>query len=700
MNMCGLDWTIVVLMVLLMIGGASVAGAYMRGVADFLAAGRTAGRYLLAVSAGMAGLGAISILRDFQMNYEAGFAMSWWGLSMSLVMVILAVTGWVNYRFRETRCFTLAEFFERRYSRRFRIFAGIVAFGSGLINFGIFPAVEARFFMHFMGLPESLHLPGRPIPTYPATMIFLLATALYFVFRGGQVAAMVTSFIQGVFANFTFLALAVFLLLVVSWSDVTDVLTQVPSGHSKINPFDTGYVETFNFTFFIIGVAGVVYNAMSWQGTQAYNSSARSAHEAKMGLVISTWRGSAQSLVITLLPILIFVVMHHPRWSELQATVATRLASIANPEEQSQMRVPVALAALLPSGLVGAFAALMLCAAVGTQAAYMHSWASIFVQDVVLPLRGRPLTPARHLLLLRLAVVGVAVHTFFFSLFYEQNQAIALFFALTGAIFVGWSGAVVIGGLYWKRGTTAGAWAAGMVGLTITLGGLVLSSANAGYRRSGRAFWGGLDWIGREPADRWGAWLNENLPNGQELWGLAMPCCLVAYALVSLIYRPRVFDLQGLLARGALAGEGGVRRNEAPSRGWRVLGMNEEFSRRDRALYILTYAWTFAWVAVFAVGTVYFLTRGVSGDGWRKYDAVWMEYWRVYLWISLGVSTIVVAWFTVGGTRDLAAMLSRLGSMARNERDDGVVRSAAAPPMRGKPCAEPGVTAGPESERP
>ena len=34
---------------------------------------------------------------------------------------------------------------ERRYGRRFRIFAGVVAFGAGAFNFGIFPAVGARF---------------------------------------------------------------------------------------------------------------------------------------------------------------------------------------------------------------------------------------------------------------------------------------------------------------------------------------------------------------------------------------------------------------------------------------------------------------------------------------------------------------------------------------------------------------------------
>ena len=100
----------------------------MRGVADYLAAGRSAGRYLLTIASGIAGLGAITVVANLEMGYEAGFAMSWWGLTMALFMVVVTVSGWVNYRFRRTRALTLAEFFERRYSRRFRIFAGSVAF--------------------------------------------------------------------------------------------------------------------------------------------------------------------------------------------------------------------------------------------------------------------------------------------------------------------------------------------------------------------------------------------------------------------------------------------------------------------------------------------------------------------------------------------------------------------------------------------
>ena len=48
--------------------------------------------------------------------------------------LIMALSGWVIYRFRQTRCLTLAEFFERRYGRGFRVFAGLISFLAGLIK--------------------------------------------------------------------------------------------------------------------------------------------------------------------------------------------------------------------------------------------------------------------------------------------------------------------------------------------------------------------------------------------------------------------------------------------------------------------------------------------------------------------------------------------------------------------------------------
>ena len=141
---------------------------------------------------------------------------------------------------------TLAEFFERRYNKKFRIFSGFIAFVSGIVNFGIFPAVGARFFLNYLGLPESVAFAGFDIPTFALLMLFLLSTSLYFVFSGGHVAVTIADFIQGVFSNFVFIWMILFFLFNVSWDQIFYSLNQAPENASLVNPFKTSQVEDFN----------------------------------------------------------------------------------------------------------------------------------------------------------------------------------------------------------------------------------------------------------------------------------------------------------------------------------------------------------------------------------------------------------------------------------------------------------------------
>jgi SSS family solute:Na+ symporter len=511
-------------------------------------------------------------------------------------------------------------------------------------------------------------------------MALLLITAVFFVFAGGQVAVLITDFIQGAFANVVFLLVVVYLLHLIGWDAVGQVLTQVEPGHSKINPFDTGYVADFNFMYFFIGMIGLFYGAMSWQGTQAYYTSARTAHEGKMGGVLETWRLRTQEVFMFVVPILVFTVMHHQGWTGFAGGIEDRLTDIDNPAVRNQMRGPLVLAALLPKGLLGAFAALMLGAFISTHNTYLHSWSSIFIQDVVLPFRKTPLSSTAHLRLLRGGVVGVALFIFFFSLFYQQSQAILLFFALTGAIFAGWSGAVIIGGLYTRWGTTLAAWAATVSGVTLALTGFVLEQAQRSWRDTGVVFWGLLDGVGNEQAALWAAWVETHLPNGQQMWGWSMWVCSVIYVVVSLVeqrWRPGRFDLDRLLHRGRFALEGETESGTpGPANRGRILGITAEFGRRDRFLYFLTWGWNLAWVLVFAVGTIFFLTRRLEAGQWTGYDTAWLTFWKSKIWIEIGVGCVVVVWFTWGGIRDLRRMLRDLGTREVDDRDDGVVNEA------------------------
>ena len=136
------------------------------------------------------------------MHYKAGFTAAWWDMMLLPIVVIVAATGWVQYRFRQTRAMTMAQFFEMRYSRSFRVYAGVMGCVSGIINFGIFPAVGGRFFQHYCGFPEYIVDFGMRFDlVYAAIMAFLLAISLTFTFLGGQIAVMVTDFFQGIFVN-------------------------------------------------------------------------------------------------------------------------------------------------------------------------------------------------------------------------------------------------------------------------------------------------------------------------------------------------------------------------------------------------------------------------------------------------------------------------------------------------------------------
>lgn len=617
MNMALLDWLILGTVFLFMCWGVLIGRRRMRSVADFLAAGRTAGRYLISVSSGIAGLGAISIVGLLEMNYVAGFSMSWWGLTMGIVVLIMTVTGWVIYRFRQTRALTLAEFFERRYSKRFRIFAGLVAFASGIVNFGIFPAVVARFFIYYCGLPTEFDLLGLTIPMFPTIMAVLLTIALTFVFSGGQVTILIADFIQGVFVNVVFVFLIAYLLWQVDWTQIVEALNMAPENASLINPFKTSHVKDFNLIYFLIGIFGVFYGAMSWQGTQAYNSSATNAHEAKMGGVLGNWRGFPQGLFLLIVPIIAYTVMRHPDFAEVAGYVKGVLAGVGNETLQSQLRTPMVLTKLFSVGVMGAFAAVMLGAFISTHDTYLHSWGSIFIQDVVQPFRKKPFTGKQHLRALRLSILGVAIFIFFFSLLFQQSEYIFLFFAITGAIFAGGSGAVIIGGLYWKRGTTPAAWAALLAGSTIAVGGILIhqlpaelfdQSRAAGPTGLESAFWLVSTWL-------------YNI-NGQQYWAMAMSASTLLYIVISLLSRRTPYDLDKLLHRGryAIEGESTVV-TKAPGRGWRMLGMGREFTRGDRVIYIASYCWTGLCTLVFIVGTIYNLTHRDPADDFSDVPA-------------------------------------------------------------------------------
>ena len=662
MNLHGLDWGIVGGLLVILVAAAFSTQRYSRSVAGFLAAERCGGRYLISVASGMGSLGVITLVWFFEQKYEVGYVPEWWGAMQGPVTILMAISGWVVYRYRQTRALTLAQYFEMRYSRRFRIFAGLVAYLSGIINFGIFPSISARFFMALCGLPEEFRVGGLALTTFPCLLAVLIAIALFFTFVGGQISVMVTEFLQGTFVNITFAVLIIFLLGTFGWSQISTTLLAAPPEKSLVHPFHIGQESNFNFWYFAIDVVIMFYGAMSWQGTQGYNCAALNPHEAKMAGILSGWKWRVLMLITLVVPLCVRTLLTHPAYAAQAAVVHERLATAGSETLQNQLRVPFSLAVILPPGLLGLACAAALAAHIATHASYLHSWGSILVQDVLLPFRKTPLSAAQHLRWLKLSMCFVAAFIFVFSLLFKHTQFVAMFCAVTAAVFVGGAGSVIIGGLYWKRGTTPAAWAAMLTGMALSLAKIVLEQFDVEKLR-------GLEGHGLQGVLAAGALFIRTRLTGQEMTFCAIAGAVAAYVLVSLLGPRRVFDMDWLLHRGRYAVAGESAADAGPRRWWEKLGFTREFTGRDRVITYISLGWPLVWTLIFLVGTVYNLVVDVPSTSW-------LAFWRGWTWVILACALVVTTWFTIGGFRDLRRLYQLLGTRQVAATDDGrVVRA-------------------------
>ncbi len=722
-----IDWLIVVVPLVIVMWIACKSQKYVTGVSDFLAAGRVAGRYVVAVASGEAAMGLISVVAMIEMYYNCGFGVSFWSSLTAPLGLIFALTGYCSYRYRETRAMTMGQFLEMRYSRGFRIFAATLQSFSGVINYAIFPAVGARFLIYYLDLPFKIDLFGFAFPTFGLVMAAFLSIAVVIITLGGQVTIMVTDCVQGLLSYPMYCALVFFILWKFSWSEeMAPVLLNRPDGESFLNPYDVEKLRNFNIFYVIVGMISSVINRMSWSGTQGYSAAAATAHEQKMGGLLGTWRGGFSVMMYVVLAIAAYTYMNAPHYREDAARVSCRLtqkaiedvapehsgkiqAEILRAADQAdidyhrnagkalerldqskvqnfntiygQMLAPLALREMLPIGITGVFCAIMLFLLISTDTTYMHSWGSIIVQDLILPIRNRPFTPRQQLLLLRLVIAGVAVFAFLFSFFFAQLDFILMFFAITGAIWLGGAGPCIVFGLYWRRGTTAGAFSALIAGSSLAVGGIIMQQTWAGYLYPMLAKLELTEALDRflgtisAPFEPWIVWrVNPtSFPiNSQEIFFMAMLVSIALYIAVSLLTCRNPFNMDRMLHRGVYSPSGRpVERMPLTVReiGRKLLGIDANYTTGDKILAwsVFLYSFGYSFIVIFLAVVIWNYFSPLS-DQW------WADYFYVTRIVVAGIIGLVsTVWFSIGGTVDLMKLFKRLATKEDNVLDDGRV---------------------------
>ena len=637
MTFSPLDWVVLVGFLAFVLFVAWRTSRLTKNVSDFLSSGRCAGRYLLTVSSGMVSFSAVGMLGRFQVHYESGFTAIWWFLMGIPAGLFLSLSGWVVYRYRATRVFTLGQFFEKRYSRNFRIGAATLCWVSGILNAGVIPGITANFLIHYAGLDPSLSLLGFSIRFWLILGMVVAAAAI--AMYGGIISVMITDFIQGIALNILFLSILAVILVVVGWGNIIETIGQRPPGQSMINPFDIGGQQNFNIFYFLMGIFFIVYSMGAWQGNAGYQVSAKSPQEQKMAGILGQWRIIMVFLMLAIIPVAAYTLMHHPSFAAQALEAGVRLDGVEDPSVLKQVRVPVILTQLIPQGLLGLFLAVMLGAALSTDDSMFHSYGSILLQDVAMPLRGHALSPAAHMSGLRVCIAVTAGITVLISSLLPVREYIEMWFNVTAAIFFGGAGTCLVGGLYWKRGTTPGAWAGLLVGSSLGLFGAL-----------SKVIW-------------------PDFPvNAQIMAFIACIAAIAVYVTVSLLTCRKPHNMDKLLHRGAYAvAEDRPKEAGHANRFFRVLGITDHFSRHDILIYLLQIAWSGFWIVVFAGGTFWALTRGIA-------DAQWKTWWGVYLWIAAIFSLTITVWFLIGGISDVRYLFRTLRERRGLDHEDGFVR--------------------------
>lgn len=534
--MTWLDWLIVIVPVALLIWISVYSRKYARGVVDFLAAGRVAGRYIISVGDLAAGLSVISLVANAEQFYQTGFAVSFWGAVTAPLGIFMALTGYCLYRWRETRCLSLGQFLELRYgSRFFRVFCAALRTIAELITNAIGPAIATNFFIYYLGLPHRITVMGINLPCYVIIVTLCLCLAQVFIWPSGRISLLITDTFQGLLSYPIFVIIVEYIILNFSWTnDIAPVMLNSVSGQSFLNPYDVSELRDFNIFALVVTLFSSVLNRAGWICNDT-SGAGRTPHEQKMAGVLEAWKNGFASIMILLLAVVVITFMTGPRFmhsdnkfkissteirQELSAKVlddvvadtavrakvmkaihkipetftkqewdrplsqqhnldtpyfnAVRDTLGDTPDARhqfqkyrslyQQMVMPSVLSKIFPVGMLGLFCLLMVMLLVSTDDSRIFNASSTLTQDVILPMFKGHLDQRKHLLLLRLTSVAVALLFLMVSIFFAQLDYINMFITIMCALWLGGAGPIMVFGLYSRFGNLTGAWCSIILG--------------------------------------------------------------------------------------------------------------------------------------------------------------------------------------------------------------------------------------------
>jgi len=442
MNLSIIDVIVIIAYLILILLSGTLVKKYVKGIDNFLVAGRSMGFHLGLLSLMCTEIGMITYVYYAELGFKAGLAALIVAFPPVIAYIFLGKTGFIIKPLLEMKISTIPEFFSIKYSKGVRLYIGIIMAVGGILNFGVFPGVEANFINIVTGIPKDYLL---------VTMVVMLTLVLIYTIAGGMVAVIVTNYIQYILLSLGMIFITVYGIFEIGWSNIVNAVT-TEFGEKGINPF---LPSVFEGQF---GIGFIIWQILLWVsllvGWQAISMRLFSSKDSKTGQKIYTWSG-LMFLSRGIMPIF---------WGIMAiAAIGTEIESLD--------ALPLLLVEIIPSGLLGIIFAALLAASMSTYASYLLSWSSVVSQDIIGSIANlitkKQLDSKKQLIISRITMAAVMIFIIWWSLFHEMEGYLYFYLNMTGMLFIPGVIVCVAFGIYWKKARTLGAY------LAITFGAIL-----------------------------------------------------------------------------------------------------------------------------------------------------------------------------------------------------------------------------------
>lgn len=454
-NFTAFDWAIVIVFLVASTVAGMWAMRYISDMEDYVVAGRSVKTYLGVASMIAAELGLVTVMYSAQKGFACGFSAFAIALLSAIAGWIVGLTGFIVVPLRRMGVMTIPEFYERRFSRGLRVFGGIILAASGILNMGMFLKADSLFITSVVGMTSDTQL--------KITMSIILGLVLLYTTVGGMISVVFTDYLQYAVMSVGLVVTSVILMTRFGWGHVVSSVVEL-KGDAGFNPLlpESGLGPVYLVWMLFLGFIG----ACVWQTSVMRATSAENEHVVRRTY---SW-GAVGFLIRFLIPYFwgICALVYMAQHPDLKAIF---LPEGAEADSSVQLRaMPIALSNLLPAGLIGLLTAGMLAAAMSTYNTYLHTWSAVLTQDLVAPLCGNQLSSRARIIIARIIMCLIAFFLLVWGLWYPLGEHLWDYMAITGAIYFTGAFATLVGGIYWKGASRAGAYGAFLCGFITVLG--------------------------------------------------------------------------------------------------------------------------------------------------------------------------------------------------------------------------------------